>query len=180
MSKHNRERREARKQENEAKWTPFVHGKINPESRARVRAASISKLTEEGMTPEQATATTDRILADECTGQMAINNRYQVLIRELPAKDGWPAMFHLSIRRLDREVIHDWRDLQRIKNELIGPENEAVELYPAESRVLDTANQFHIYCLKQPGVRFPFGYLQDASEGIRCADNLGNSKQRPF
>lgn len=39
---------------------------------------------------------------------------------------------HLSIKRLSKGVVHDWRELQRIKNELTHPECEAVELYPAE------------------------------------------------
>jgi hypothetical protein len=45
--------------------------------------------------------------------------------------------------------VHDWRDLQRIKNQLVGPECEAVELYPAESRKVDTANQCGV-CSTRP------------------------------
>lgn len=52
---------------------------------------------------------------------------------------------HLSIKRRDRKVIHDWRDLQQIKNDCAGSEREALELYPAESRVIDTANQYHLW-----------------------------------
>lgn len=89
-------------------------------------------------------------------GRTYLNNVYQVTIREhLP--DGWPAMLWLSIKRIDKEPIKDWRDFQRIKNELVGPEHEAVELYPAESRLIDTSNQYHMYVLKQSEVRFPFG-----------------------
>jgi len=36
----------------------------------------------------------------------------------------------LSIKRKDKEPIHDWRDLQRIKNDICGPESEAMEIYP--------------------------------------------------
>ena len=54
-------------------------------------------------------------------------------------------MQHLSIKRLDKEPIHDWRDMQQIKNDIMGPEREAVELYPAESRHVDCANQFHLW-----------------------------------
>ena len=64
---------------------------------------------------------------------------------------------HLSIRRNDRSACKDWRHFQRIKNELCGPEREGVELYPAESRLIDTANQFHIWVLPE-GERFPVGY----------------------
>src|SRR5690348_14199677 len=48
----------------------------------------------------------------------------------------------LSIRRHDGEPCNNWRDLQQIKNELVGPEFEAVELFPAESRLIDTCNQY--------------------------------------
>jgi hypothetical protein len=51
----------------------------------------------------------------------------------------------LSIKRRDREVIRDWRELQAIKNAIVGPEHEGFELYPAESRLVDTANQFHLF-----------------------------------
>lgn len=61
---------------------------------------------------------------------------------------------HLSIRRLDRRAVHDWRHFQRIKNELCGPEWEGLELYPAESRLNDEANQYHLYVVNGPT---PFG-----------------------
>ncbi|MGH3430252.1 MAG: DUF7694 domain-containing protein, partial [Mycobacteriales bacterium] len=41
---------------------------------------------------------------------------------------------HLSIRRQDRQAARDWRDFQRIKTEIAGPDTEAVELFPAEGR----------------------------------------------
>ena len=88
------------------------------------------------------------------------NDVYQVSVREAdihaPHWD-WPKMWQLSIKRIDRAPIHDWRDLQRIKNELIGPLNEGVELYPSESRLMDTANQYFLYVLADPAECFPFG-----------------------
>jgi len=47
-----------------------------------------------------------------------MNNLYQVNIIE------YPELFHVSVKRLDKHPVHDWRHLQRIKNELIGKENE--------------------------------------------------------
>jgi hypothetical protein len=64
---------------------------------------------------------------------------------------------HLSIRNLRREAVRDWRDLQRIKNEIAGPEREAVEIYPAESRLVDSSNQYHLWVLPE-GERVPIGY----------------------
>jgi hypothetical protein len=65
---------------------------------------------------------------------------------------------HLNIARCDGEPCTSWRDFQEIKNELVGPENEGVELFPAESRLVDTANQYHLWVMADPGYRFPFGY----------------------
>lgn len=70
------------------------------------------------------------------------NDLYQVAVNPTEGL-GWP-MVHLSIKRIDRQPIHDWRHLQQIKNEILGPDWEGLELYPAESRKLDAANQFHI------------------------------------
>lgn len=67
-------------------------------------------------------------------------------------------VIQLSIRRLDRGPARDWRHFQLIKNQLAGPELEAVELYPAESRLVDSANQFHLWCVMDPLWRFPLGY----------------------
>jgi hypothetical protein len=105
------------------------------------------------------------------------NNRYVVLKRRVKADEAsWPALIHLSIRRLDRLPIKDWRDLQRIKNELVGLECEGIELYPAESRLVDMSNQFHLFVIERPGMRFPFGYKErSVSEAT-----YDGSKQRPF
>ncbi len=85
-------------------------------------------------------------------------------------------VWHLSIRRQDREAIHDWRHFQQIKNEICGTEHEGLELYPAESRVLDAANQYHLYVIMQDGAQVPVGY----DSGGRDERDLGKSKQRPF
>lgn len=81
-----------------------------------------------------------------------VNDRYTVLVYDCAG-----GMTHLSIRRADREWPRDWRHFQRIKNEICGPEREGAELYPAESRLLDGANQFHVWVLPL-GLTFPFGY----------------------
>lgn len=87
-----------------------------------------------------------------------LNDLYQVAVRFHPDDGSDPQLIHLSIKRVDRQPIHDWRDLQDIKTALVGPECEGVELYPAESRVVDTANQFHLWVVADPTFRFPFGF----------------------
>ena len=74
---------------------------------------------------------------------------FQVLQRELlPYEHGFGEIVptYLSVKRIDREPFHDWRAMQRIKNSVLGPEWEGVEIYPAESRLVDTSNQYHLFC----------------------------------
>jgi hypothetical protein len=97
--------------------------------------------------------------------EMWMNDRYTATVNR--RVDG--SVVVLSVRRNDRRALHDWRDMQRIKNEVAGVEVEAVELYPAQSRLMDTANQYYLWCLP-PGERFPYGYpgsLADEGEGVK-------------
>ena len=91
---------------------------------------------------------------DGVVGYLCENSHYQVIVREVPQTPLGP-MMHLTIRNLDGSTRRDWREFQRIKNELVGPEAEAVELYPAESRLVDTVNHYHLWVF--PEYRFPFG-----------------------
>lgn len=86
---------------------------------------------------------------------------------------------HLSIKRHDREPVHDWRDMQWIKNDVCGPEREAVELYPAESRMMDAANQYHLWVAPE-GMSFPIGYFggRQVMDDFPIKGVLG--KQRPI
>lgn len=118
--------------------------------------------------PQPWTEFTERVVADPEMAAAGFrifrNNRYQVHVRgiqnDAQAAFGIPGgrVLHLSIKRLDRAPIRDWRHLQRIKNEIVGPECEGVELYPADSRLVDEANQYHLWVVAEPGWRFPFGF----------------------
>ena len=76
------------------------------------------------------------------------NGLYTATVRR--HSDGWPfgggPWAKLGIFCEDGEPRHDWRDFQRIKNDLVGPEWEAIELYPAESRLLDPSNYYALFC----------------------------------
>lgn len=102
---------------------------------------------------------------------------YQVALRRLASK---PPMIHLNIRRRDGKVIlRDWRHFQWIKNQLVGEECEAVEIYPAESRLADTSNKYHLWCFDDPNFRLPFGL-----EGREVVTHAGGTtpglRQRPL
>jgi hypothetical protein len=107
-----------------------------------------------------------------------VNSRYQVAVYRHPLPgDGMPdgtECFHLSIKRVDGAACHDWRDLQRIKNELVGTEAEGVELYPAESRLVDGANQYHLYVLA--GCAWPVGFR----DRLVAETSIYGVQQRPF
>lgn len=117
-----------------------------------------------------------------------INSRYQVCIRMRESIPPFGLFIEMSIKTRDRAPYHDWRDFQRIKNELIGEEYEAVELYPAEKRLVDTANQYFIFVFPELQFSkgwFPFGFAERlVSEvglpGIASMPGMGVSEQRPF
>jgi hypothetical protein len=96
------------------------------------------------------------------------NNIYTVQIEE------FPPFLHLNIRRNDWAACKDWRHFQQIKNELVGVENEAVELFPAESRLLDTSNAYHLWVHPDPGFRFPIGL----NHRLVTSEPLGQERQR--
>ena len=96
------------------------------------------------------------------------NSHYLVFMRPLASSTGLGEARHLSLRTVENDTRHDWRDFQRVKNELCGPDWEAVELYPAQSRVVDTANQYHLWAFSQPlGIGFTQGLVMDTERSGR-------------
>ena len=148
---------------------PFERGYLDPAQTERTKKACLDRWIEgKALEREQwpvativeAMAAIDQYFADMLRDEMIwINDVYQVNVRIIKNEHSpMPTMFHLSIKRIDRGIIHDWRDLQAIKNEIVGPDFEAVELYPAESRRIDTANQYHLFGVYKKSFRFPFGF----------------------
>jgi hypothetical protein len=109
-----------------------------------------------------------------------VNSRYQVWVRDFTdVKDPDAGIWtHLSIKNNDKSARHDWRDYQRIKNELCDPEREALEVYPPESMLVDTANQFHLWVMPV-GLVMPVGFRdRRAVSEAQSPDSLGS--QRPW
>jgi len=102
-----------------------------------------------------------------------MNSRYQVSMWAFQ-DERFGAMVHLSIKTHDRQARHDWRDLQRIKNELCGPECDAIEVYPAESKLVDAANQYHLFVFRD--FKLPFGF----QTRLVADGNWNGSRQRPW
>ena len=81
----------------------------------------------------------------------------------------------IGISSTDETARHDWRDFQHIKNDIAGDDWEAVELYPAEHRLLDPSNRFYLWCV-------PLGVFMFGNPGERKVLCLKDSiaPQRPF
>ena len=93
--------------------------------------------------------------------QIWANNIYQVNIGHADPKDtGGIGFAHLIIRRLDKRPIHSWSHFQAIKNELVGPECEAVEMYPAEKHLIDAKEHYHLWAFTSQDQSFGIGFLQ--------------------
>ena len=110
-----------------------------------------------------------------------MNDEFQVNVHKANVTSpAFPAMLHLSIKRRDRQPIHDWRVLQEIKNLIVGPTHEAVELYPSEERLTDTANQYHLWVLAEPGLMFPFGFFDGRNVSDTAEAAEVGATQRPL
>jgi hypothetical protein len=64
-------------------------------------------------------------------------------------------VIHLSYHRRDRAPVRDWRVGMRIKDQMAGEDWEAVEVYPARDRLVDTSNEYHLFCVPW---ELPFGF----------------------
>ena len=118
-----------------------------------------------------------------------MNNKYEALVkRDIKPGEAYsgvqegsefPPITYITVkRRGNKDCVRDWRHLQEIKNDICGPEAEGVELYPSESRKVDTANQFHLWVFMPPH-GFPFGYAERFVCGRDEAIKEG-ATQRPF
>jgi hypothetical protein len=130
-----------------------------------------------GLTHELAQQQVDRLRGQS----IYMNERYQVNVETIrePFGPERGTVLWLSIKRRDREPVHDWRELQTIKNMIVGDEHEGFELYPAESRLVDSVNQYHLWVFADPTVRLPVGFRERDVSGPEVAAAQG-AKQRPF
>jgi len=79
------------------------------------------------------------------------NDTYSVTRRvygDDPVFGSRSGMILLGISSEDGTARHDFRDFQKIKNQLAGEEWEAIELYPAESRLMDPSNYYMLWCFQ--------------------------------
>lgn len=103
--------------------------------------------------------------------EMWRNDEYHVAVRYLSDR-GKAGVLHLSIKRVNGGVANDWRELQAIKNEVAGWEREAINLHPAESRLVDEADQTHLWVMPA-GVSVEIGFrTRDVKTNIERIEAL--------
>jgi hypothetical protein len=102
--------------------------------------------------------------------EIYVNDIYQVAVYrneeadelvhldELKGRCTW-----LSIKRRDKRPVNNWQDMQTIKNRLVGVDCDAIQIFPAESRMINMANQYHLIVLPSDAW-LPFGW------GFRSVD----------
>jgi len=113
---------------------------------------------------------------DSCTYWM--NDIYQVQLRPFRCEPFHADMVHINIRRRDGAAIFDWRHRQWIKNQLVGEECEAFEVYPAESRLVDTSNKYHLWAFVDPTIRLPVSVQQGNTRDVIEHEVRGPSGMR--
>jgi len=152
-------------------WTPLV--KLRPDQ--MYRRPEIVQETMKHYGIDEAAAV-ERLDAEDAKADCYVNELYQVQVAACGPDN---LMLHINIRRRDGAAhLRDWRHFQQIKNEIAGPEREALELYPAESRKVDTSNKWHLWVLPE-GVRFGMGWAQ---RDVQYDENKGvpGLRQRPL
>lgn len=97
------------------------------------------------------------------------NNKVRVFVKRtsssgfmIQGPDGQPQpmpIIHLIIAGLGGRRV-DYAEIQRIKNELVHEESDAVELFPGKGREIDSP-QTHLWCLP-PGYIMPVGLIKRA------------------
>jgi len=113
--------------------------------------------------------------ADHKKSRFFVNEIYQV--QATPTGRGG-SILHLNIRRRDGGMIWDWRHFQQIKNEIAGEDCEAVQIFPAESRKVDTSNKWHLWVLPQ-GARIDLGWA-DRDVSYNEIRDVPGLRQRPL
>ena len=139
--------------------TPFTRSSLNFKGKSvKQRIQDIqAQHAEMGLTLTWAAA--KRAYRSLAAEEIWVNDKYQVNgDRDYTGPTGAKFVWW-SIKTHDSQPAHDWREYQQIKNEIVGPQSAAFEVYPAEERLVDTANQCHLWVCASPVTRTPVGWF---------------------
>ena len=81
----------------------------------------------------------------------------------------------ISMTAMDESARHDWREFEQLKNWLVGTEWEGLELYPAESRLIDPSNRFFLWCVPKDVIAWGLPGRRDVLH-----PSESSAAQRPF
>ena len=117
-------------------WQPLVK---DPEWFHDQKREKVKQMVKDSMDLEIPEEALNDLMSDETWG----NDRYTVNLHFLGGdRDGFVEM---AVHNHNRTPHVPWRHLQQIKNEILGSDREAVQLFPAEDRLVDTANEYWLY-----------------------------------
>lgn len=102
------------------------------------------------------------------------NGKYAVVGRKIHVP-AWGEIIHICIRNTGNTDI-PWKEKQKIKNELFGPERVAIEVFPAESDLVDAANMYHLWVMPK-GFKLPFGIGGGQGDGLDRVASVCLDKQ---
>ena len=88
---------------------PFQRASLHPIDETKVRATAevlVEKFNQLNI-EEAVTQVRASFQGIRDKDSVWLNDEYQVNIREAEVATDWPAMLHLSIKRIDKDVIHD-------------------------------------------------------------------------
>ena len=73
------------------------------------------------------------------------NNHYTVQLYRCERVILGKLMDKVMIRRNDGEPIREWRVLQKIKDQIIGEDKMAIQVFPPKEELVDVANLYWIF-----------------------------------
>ena len=127
----------------------------------RERRRASNRVVDDGWEPLR-----ERPVDIEKAKQLDALHPFTVIKRSLWRNREWSCVLwegehhlHIGIEHISQIPRHDWLAFQQIKNQLVGPDQEMVELYPAESRMVNCVNMYHLWGTK--GVKIMLGWLPD-------------------
>lgn len=125
----------------------LVDDGLSDRERARQFMRS-AKVADRKMTFGEAMKLVERDTKDRNVG----NEIYSIAVG-----DDFAPWKHLSWKRHDKAAVRYWSHVLAMKDQIVGRDVEALELFPSEARLVDTANQFHLFACPPAEWQIPFG-----------------------
>jgi len=155
-------------------WQPLLRDAEWYREQKRVEVAEMVR----AKFPDISDDAIDALMPDETWG----NDRYTVNVHLLDAdRDGF---VELAVHNHRRTPHVPWRHLQQIKDEVMGADREAVQLFPAQGRLVDTANEYWLQVyptgkapMRRRGVKLGMDHGRNVSYAL--PEGFGNSRQSP-